>query len=159
MSKIYDFKVKDSKNKDVSLSDYQGKVMIIVNTASKCGFTPQYKELQELYDTYHEQGLEILAFPCNQFANQESGSNDDIQEFCQINYGLTFPVFGKIDVNGKEADPLYEYLKGEKGGGLLGKAIKWNFTKFLVDKEGHVVKRFSPKFKPLDMKSDIEGLL
>lgn len=159
MSKIYDFKVKDSRNNDVPMSNYQGKVMLIVNTASKCGFTPQYKELQTLYDAYHEQGLEILAFPCNQFANQESGSNEDIQEFCQINYGLTFPVLGKIDVNGKAADPLYEYLKGEKGDGLLGKAIKWNFTKFLVDKEGNVVKRFSPKFKPLDMKADIEGLL
>ncbi len=159
MNKIYDYTVKDSKGNEVKLKDYQGKAMIIVNTASKCGFTPQYEDLQKLYDEYHDQGLEILAFPCNQFGKQESGSNEEIQEFCQINYGLTFPVMGKINVNGKEADPLYKYLKSEKGGGLLGKNIKWNFTKFLVDREGNVVERFAPTVKPLDMKGNIEEVL
>ena len=159
MSKIYDFKVIDSNDKEIDLQEYKGKVMLIVNTASKCGLTPQYEGLQDLYDEYHEKGLEILAFPCNQFANQESGSNDEIQNFCQINYGLTFPVMAKIDVNGDDADPLFQYLKEEKGGGLLGKAIKWNFTKFLVDKEGNVVKRFAPTVVPLKLKKDIEQLI
>lgn len=159
MSKIYDYNVKDSKGNDVQLKDYEGKAVLIVNTASKCGFTPQYEELQKLYDDYNGQGLEILAFPCNQFGKQEAGSNDEIQEFCQINYGLTFPVMGKIDVNGKNADPLYDYLKSEKGGGLLGKNIKWNFTKFLVDRNGRVVERFAPQVKPLDMKDRIEEIL
>jgi len=159
MNKIYEFKVKNSKNKEVSLEDYKGKVMLIVNTASKCGFTPQYEELQKLYDDYNKDGLEILAFPCNQFAKQESGTNEEIQEFCQLNFGLTFPVMAKIDVNGENADPLFKYLKNEKGGGLLGKAIKWNFTKFLVDRNGKVVKRFASAVKPLDMKDDIESLI
>jgi glutathione peroxidase len=159
MSKIYEYHVKDSKGNEISLEDYKGKVLLIVNTASKCGFTPQYKELQQLHDEYHEKGLEILAFPCNQFAKQESGSNEDIQEFCQINYGLSFPVMAKIDVNGENADPLYKYLKDEKGGGILGKKIKWNFTKFLIDENGNVVKRYAPIVKPLDMKGDIEQLI
>ncbi len=159
MSKIYDYTVKDSKGNDVQLKDYAGKAVIIVNTASKCGFTPQYEDLQKLYDEYHAQGLEILAFPCNQFGKQEAGSNDQIQEFCQINYGLTFPVMGKINVNGKDADPLYDYLKSEQKGGILGKNIKWNFTKFLVDREGNVVERFAPTVKPLDMKDKIEEVL
>lgn len=159
MSNIYDFKVKDSKGNEIGLDSYKSKVMLIVNTASKCGFTPQYEGLQKLHDQYHQKGLEILAFPCNQFAKQESGSNQEIQEFCQINYGLKFPVMAKIDVNGETADPLYKYLKEEKGGGLLGKAIKWNFTKFLVDKNGKVVKRFASTVKPLEMKKDIEELL
>jgi len=159
MSKIYDYCVKDSKGDNVQLKEYEGKVILIVNTASKCGFTPQYEELQQLYDQYHDKGLEILAFPCNQFAKQESGTNEEIQEFCQINYGLTFPVMGKIDVNGKGADPLYNYLKNEKGGGLLGKGIKWNFTKFLIDRKGQVIDRFAPTVKPMDMKEDILKLL
>lgn len=159
MSKIYDYTVKDSKGNDVQLKDYAGKAVIIVNTASKCGFTPQYEDLQKLYDEYHDKGLEILAFPCNQFGKQEAGSNDQIQEFCQINYGLTFPVMGKINVNGKDADPLYDHLKSEKKGGILGKNIKWNFTKFLVDREGNVVERFAPTVKPLDMKDKIEEIL
>lgn len=158
MSKIYDFKVKDSKGADVNLADYKGKAVLIVNTASKCGFTPQYEGLQKLYDEYNEKGLEILAFPCNQFGKQEAGSDDDIQSFCQINYGLSFPVMGKIEVNGSGADPLYKYLKSEKGG-LLGSKIKWNFTKFLVDKEGNVLKRFASTVKPEDLVSDIKAAL
>lgn len=155
---IYDFTVKNSKEEAVSLSNYKEKVLLIVNTASKCGFTPQYKDLQALYDQYHEQGLEILAFPCTQFGNQEPGTNDDIQSFCQINYGLSFPVFAKIEVNGDSADPLYKYLKAEKGG-ILGSKIKWNFTKFLVDRNGQVVERFAPTLSPSDMKGNIEKLL
>lgn len=155
---IYDFTVKNSKEEAVSLSNYKEKVLLIVNTASNCGFTPQYKDLQALYDQYHEQGLEILAFPCTQFGNQEPGTNDDIQSFCQINYGLSFPVFAKIEVNGDNADPLYKFLKSEKGG-ILGSKIKWNFTKFLVDRNGQVVERFAPTLSPADMKGDIEKLL
>ena len=158
MNKIYEFTVKDSKDQDVVLSKYEGKVMLIVNTASKCGFTPQYKELQELYDLYNKDGLEILAFPCNQFGKQEQGSNDDIQEFCQMNYGLTFPVLGKIEVNGENANPLYKYLKSEKKG-LIGKEIKWNFTKFLVDREGNVIKRYASATKPLKIAEDIKKYL
>ena len=158
MNKIYEFTVKDSNNQDVQLSKYEGKVMLIVNTASKCGFTPQYKELQELYDLYNKDGLEILAFPCNQFGKQEQGSNDDIQEFCQMNYGLTFPVLGKIEVNGENANPLYKYLKSEKKG-LIGKEIKWNFTKFLVDREGNVIKRYASATKPLKIAEDIKKYL
>ena len=158
MNKIYEFTVKDSKDQDVALSKYEGKVMLIVNTASKCGFTPQYKELQELYDLYNKDGLEILAFPCNQFGKQEQGSNGEIQEFCQMNYGLTFPVLGKIEVNGDNADPLYKYLKSEKKG-LIGKDIKWNFTKFLVDREGNVIKRYASATKPLKIAEDIKKYL
>lgn len=155
---IYDFSLPSAGGEEVPLSDYRDKVLLIVNTASKCGFTPQYEGLQELYDTYHEQGLEILALPCNQFGRQEPGSNEDIQEFCQLNYGLTFPVLGKIDVNGRDAHPLYEFLKREAGG-LLTDAIKWNFTKFLVDREGNVVKRFAPDYKPAAIAKHIEKLL
>ena len=130
---IYDYSLPSASGEEVPLSSYSGKVLLIVNTASKCGFTPQYRDLQELYDEYHAQGLEILATPCNQFGKQEPGNNDEIQEFCQVNFGLTFPVLGKIDVNGRNAHPLYQYLKREAGG-LLTNAIKWNFTKFLVDR-------------------------
>lgn len=158
MSNIYDYTVKDSKGKDIALEDYKGKAVLVVNTASKCGFTPQYKGLQELYNEFNDQGLEILAFPCNQFGKQESGSNSEIQEFCQINYGLSFPVMGKIEVNGDGADPLYKYLKEEKGG-ILGSKIKWNFTKFLVDKEGNVIKRYAPTVKPEDLVNDIKKVL
>lgn len=158
MSKIYDFTVKDSKGSDVALSDYKGKAVLIVNTASKCGFTPQYEGLQKVYDEFNEQGLEILAFPCNQFGKQEAGSDEEIQSFCQINYGLSFPVMGKIEVNGSGADPLYQFLKKEKGG-VLGSKIKWNFTKFLVDKEGNVIKRFASTVKPEDLVADIKKVL
>lgn len=158
MSKIYDIKVTNAKNQEVSLGDYKGKALLIVNTASKCGFTPQYEDLQKLYEEFHDKGLEILAFPCDQFAHQEPGDNAAIQEFCKINYGLTFPVFGKINVNGEETHPLYKYLKSKKSS-ILGSKIKWNFTKFIVDKSGNVVKRYAPTVKPLDMKSDIEKIL
>ena len=158
MTTIYDFSLPSASGDEVPLSDYRGKVLLIVNTASKCGFTPQYEGLQALYDEYHERGLEILALPCNQFGRQEPGTNEEIQEFCQLNYGLTFPVMGKIDVNGRNAHPLYAYLKSEAGG-LLTDAIKWNFTKFLVDRDGNVVKRFAPDYKPSSMAENIEQLL
>jgi glutathione peroxidase len=131
----------------------------VVNTASKCGFTPQYEELQKLYEEYKDQGFEILAFPCNQFANQEPGDNEEIRSFCKLNYNVTFQLFDKIDVNGKNTHPIYKYLKENVKGLLNSKDIKWNFTKFLVDKNGDVVKRFAPIKKPLSMKKDVEELL
>jgi len=158
LKEIYNFKVNNSKGEEVELSTNKGKVMLIVNTASKCGFTYQYEGLQDLHDLYNKEGLEILAFPCNQFKNQESGTDKEIQSFCQLNYGLKFPVYSKIDVNGDDAHPLYKYLKKQKKG-LLGSNIKWNFTKFLIDKEGNVVKRFGPTIKPESMKEDIKKLL
>jgi len=158
MEEIYNFKVNNSLGEEVELSTNKGKVMLIVNTASKCGFTYQYEGLQDLHDLYNKEGLEILAFPCNQFKNQESGTDEEIQSFCQLNYGLKFPVYSKIDVNGDDAHPLYKYLKKQKKG-LLGSNIKWNFTKFLVDREGNVVKRFAPTLKPESMKEDIKKLL
>lgn len=156
--KLYDFKVNKMNGQEVSMSDYKGKVVLIVNTASKCGLTPQFKDLEELYKKYKEQGLEILGFPCNQFANQDKGSNEEIHEFCQLNYGVSFTMFEKIDVNGKNAHPLYQYLKNEAKG-LLSKEIKWNFTKFLIDSDGNVVKRYGPTVEPLKIKEDIENLL
>lgn len=144
---IYDFSVKNKKGEDVSLAQYEGKVVLVVNTASKCGFTPQFEGLEELWKKYKDQGLVILGFPCNQFANQDPGSDEQIQEFCSLNYGVTFPIMKKIDVNGDNADPLFKWLKSQKKG-LLGSKIKWNFTKFLVNKNGEVVKRFSPTTVP-----------
>ena len=141
--KIYDFKVKDNLGKEISLENYKGKTLIIVNTASKCGLTPQFEDLEFLYKKYKNENFEILGFPCNQFAKQELNSNDEIQEFCQLNYGVTFKVFDKINVNGKNAHPLYKYLKKEKSG-IFGGSIKWNFTKFLIDKNGNVVERYAP---------------
>jgi glutathione peroxidase len=155
---IYNFTAKTITGEEKSLADYKGKVLLIVNVASKCGFTPQYKGLQELYETYKDQGFEILAFPCNQFLNQEPGTDEEIKEFCELNYGVTFPLFAKIDVNGPNAHPLYQYLTKEAPGFLTG-AIKWNFTKFLVDREGNVVKRFAPATKPVELKEEIEKLL
>lgn len=155
MSALYNVPVVDKNNNMVSLSDYEGKVILIVNTASKCGFTPQYKGLQDLYDQYSEKGLVILAFPCNQFGQQEPGDNEEIQEFCQINYGLTFPVMGKIDVNGPTADLLYGYLKEATMSG----DIEWNFTKFLVDKDGLMISRFAPDVEPEALAGEIEALL
>jgi len=154
---IYDFTVADSSGNPVSLEDYRGKVLLIVNTASKCGFTPQYTQLQELYDQYNERDFVVLALPCNQFGGQEPGSNAEVQEFCQMNFGLSFPVMGKIDVNGKEQHALYTHLKSQAGG-LFNSKIKWNFTKFLVDREGQVVKRYAPIRKPKDIAADIEKL-
>ncbi|RAK18905.1 glutathione peroxidase [Anoxybacillus vitaminiphilus] len=156
---VYDFTVKTIRGEEKSMADYKGKVLLIVNTASKCGFTPQYKELQELYDEYKDKGFEVLAFPCNQFGQQEPGSESEIERFCQLNYGVTFPLFAKVDVNGANAHPLFVYLT-EKAPGILGtKAIKWNFTKFLVDKNGNVVGRFAPQTKPSELKQEIEKLL
>lgn len=145
---IYNFQVKQMNGEMKSLKEYKGKVLLIVNTASKCGFTPQYEDLQGLYERYHDKGFEILAFPCNQFLNQEPGTDEEIQSFCQLIYGVTFEVFSKIDVNGEQADPLFVYLADNARGALGTKAIKWNFTKFLIDRDGHVINRFSPQTNP-----------
>ena len=155
---LYEYIVKDVKGNAISMSDYQGKVLLIVNTATGCGFTPQYEGLQKLYDKYHNNGFEVLDFPCNQFANQAPGSESEIQSFCQLKYGTTFPLFSKINVNGKNAESLYTFLKKEKGG-LLGSDIKWNFTKFLIDAEGNVIKRYAPADKPENIEEDIINLL
>jgi glutathione peroxidase len=144
---IYTFKIKDSRGNEKGMSDYQGKVLLIVNTASQCGFTPQYAELEVLYNTLHGQGFEILAFPCDQFGHQEPGSDEEIQQFCRLNYGVTFPVYSKIEVNGIGAAPLYQYLTSQKPG-PNGPEIQWNFTKFLIDKNGNIVERFEPAIKP-----------
>ncbi|MCX7553605.1 glutathione peroxidase [Marinicella sp. S1101] len=158
MTKFYDFKAVTLNGKEQALDAYKGKVVLVVNTASKCGLTPQYTGLQELYAEYHSQGLEILGFPCNQFGKQEPGNADQISEFCEINYGVEFPMFGKIDVNGKDTHPVFEYLKDELPG-TLGKNIKWNFTKFLIGKDGQPIKRFAPTTKPADIKKHIEKAL
>ena len=144
---IYDYKVKDKDSKEVSMKDYEGKVLLIVNTATGCGFTPQFEGLQDLYEKYQAQGFEILDFPCNQFGNQAPGSDEEISDFCNSRYGITFQQFAKIDVNGKNEAPLFTYLKSQKTG-LMGSKIKWNFTKFLVDRNGKVVGRFAPTTTP-----------
>jgi glutathione peroxidase len=156
---IYDFSVDDIAGKSVALERYRGKVLLIVNTASKCGFTPQYKGLEALYRKYRSQGLEVLGFPCNQFGAQEPGSAEEIESFCEINYGVTFPLFAKVDVNGDDAAPLYRHLKRAKPGLLGSEAIKWNFTKFLVDRDGKVVERYAPNTEPAALSADIEKLL
>ncbi|MDL1867705.1 glutathione peroxidase [Betaproteobacteria bacterium PRO4] len=156
---IYDYGVKTIDGQDKLLGDYKGKVLLIVNTASKCGFTPQYQGLEELYRSYKDRGLVVLAFPCNQFAGQEPGSHDEIRAFCSSLYDVSFPLFAKIEVNGKHTHPLYQYLKEEKPGVLGTGAIKWNFTKFLVDRSGQVVKRYGPAEKPESLVRDIEELL
>ncbi len=175
---IYDFKVKDAKYNDLSMSDYKGKVLLIVNTATKCGFTPQYKGLEALYEKYRDRGFEVLDFPSNQFLNQAPGTNDEIVEFCQLNFGTKFRTFSKIDVNGQNAEPLITFLKKEARAELenedmprfkkrleelkqtvLGDDIRWNFTKFLVDRNGKVVGRFSPTVKPEDLDGKIAELL
>ncbi|MCR5553332.1 MAG: glutathione peroxidase [bacterium] len=155
---IYDFTLEDANGQMVSLADYKGKVVLIVNTATGCGFTPQYKGLQELYAKYAKDGLEILDFPCNQFANQAPGTNQEIVTFCTINYGVKFKQFAKIDVNGKNESPLYTYLKSQKKG-VFGKNIKWNFTKFLINREGEVVARFAPTDTPEKIEPKIKELL
>ena len=180
MATIYDFKVLNNKGTEVEMSQYSGNVLLIVNTASKCGFTPQYDGLEALYQKYKAQGLVILGFPCDQFAHQEPGSDEEIAEFCRLNHGVTFPLMKKIDVNGKEAHPIYEYLKSqaptEEYKGLKAKAsaalfktisksvekgsdIKWNFTKFLISRNGTVVKRFPPTTEPTDFEKDIQEML
>lgn len=155
---FYDFTAKKINGEEIRMTDYKGKVVLIVNTASKCGFTPQLAELEQLHEKYKSQGLEILGFPCNQFASQEPGTNEEVQDFCQINYGVTFTMFGKIDVNGENAHPLYRYLTSEAKGKMNNK-IKWNFTKFLIDSEGNVIKRFAPVIKPMKIEEDIKALL
>ena len=155
---LYDFKVKNNKGSEVSLSEYKGKVLLIVNTATGCGFTPQYDGLQDLYEKYKDSGLEILDFPCDQFGHQAPGSDEEIANFCTGRFGITFPQFSKIEVNGKNASPLYDWLKSQKSG-ILGNAIKWNFTKFLVDREGTVVERFAPTATPESMEEAVKKLL
>jgi len=155
---VYDFSAKLNRGNDQQLSQYKGKVLLIVNTASKCGFTSQYKGLQGLYAKFRKRGFEVLAFPCDQFGHQEPGNDHEIRSFCEANYGIEFPLFSKIEVNGEGAHPLYKFLKSEKGG-LLGDSIKWNFTKFLVDKEGKVVERYAPMTPPERIATDIEKQL
>lgn len=159
MSNVYDFTANSLDGKPVSLRDYAGKVLLIVNTASKCGFTPQYEGLEAMYQKYRDRGLAVLGFPCNQFGAQEPGSAEEIGSFCQKNYGVSFPLFEKIDVNGEGAHPLYRWLKSSAKGLLGSEAIKWNFTKFLIDRHGNVVDRFAPTTKPEDLKSNVEALL
>lgn len=179
---IYDFKVKNIDDEEVKLNQYKGKVLLVVNTASKCGFTPQYGELEKLYQKYNSKGFEILGFPCNQFAEQEPGNNEEVKKFCQINYGVTFPLFEKVEVRGENIHPIFKYLieaapyegiekTGEKGKGLLafikenfpksleGDSIKWNFTKFLIDKEGKVLKRYESPVEPMDITKDIDNII
>ena len=158
MTSVYDFRAKTLRGDEVSLADYRGQVMLIVNTASKCGFTPQYEGLEKLYDKLHGRGLSVLGFPCNQFGKQEPGNEAEIGQFCQVNYGVSFPMFAKIDVNGENAHPLYQYLKHEKPGLLGSERIKWNFTKFLVDRAGKVVARFAPMTKPETIEGPVAAL-
>lgn len=155
---IYDFSAKTIQGEEKSLADYKGDAVLIVNTASKCGFTPQYKGLEELYQTYKDRGFVVLGFPCNQFNSQEPGTEEEISEFCQVNYGVSFPMFSKVDVNGENAHPIFKYLTSEEKG-MVTKDIKWNFTKFLVDKEGNVIDRFAPQTKPESIAKDIEKVL
>ena len=156
---IHEFTVKDARGNDVDLSQYQGKVLLIVNVASQCGLTnSNYTELAQLYEKYKEQGLEILAFPCNQFGSQEPGTNEEIQQFVCTRFKAEYPIFDKVEVNGSNANPIYKFLKSNKGG-LFGDSIKWNFTKFLVDKEGNVVDRYAPTTSPLSIEKDIKKLL
>lgn len=159
MTTVLDFSATRANGEETSISDFGGKVLLIVNTASKCGFTPQYEGLESLHQTYGERGFSVLAFPCNQFGGQEPGSEKDIQSFCDLNYRTTFPLFSKIEVNGAASHPLFTHLK-EKAPGVLGsKRIKWNFTKFLINQQGEVVKRYAPSTKPEAIASDIEALL
>ena len=156
--KIYDIKVKTIDDTESTLKQYEKKVLLIVNTATGCGFTPQYEGLQKLYDRYQEKGLEILDFPCNQFGSQAPGTIKEINSFCSLNYGTTFPRFAKVDVNGENEAPIYKYLKSQKKGLLISK-IKWNFTKFLVDREGNIIKRYAPTYSPSKIEKDILKLL
>ncbi len=159
MNTIADFTAKLPNGESIALADKLGKVLLVVNTASKCGFTPQYAGLEALWRKYGERGFEVIAFPCNQFGGQEPGSASEIESFCQINYGLSFPVMAKIDVNGAAASPLYDWLKGQAPGVLGTKRIKWNFTKFLIGRDGQVVRRFAPTDKPESLEGAIEALL
>ncbi|WP_417530500.1 glutathione peroxidase [Marinobacter lipolyticus] len=156
---IYDFKVQDIKGNEHDMAEYKGKVLLIVNTASKCGFTPQFEGLQGLHSELGEKGLAVLGFPCNQFMNQDPADEDTISQFCSLNYGVDFPMFAKIDVNGSEAHPLYRFLKKEATGVMGSEKVKWNFTKFLVNREGKVIRRYPPTTKPEAIRADIETLL
>lgn len=158
MSEFHDFKARDLQGKEVELEIFKGKVVLVVNTASECGFTPQYEGLEALYKKYQDKGFVVLGFPCNQFGKQEPGDEKSIAEGCVLNYGVTFPIFSKVDVNGKDAHPLFQYLKKELGG-LLGSKIKWNFTKFLIDRDGKPIKRFAPMTKPENIEEDIKRII
>ena len=158
MPTLSDFTATTITGDEQPLETYSGKVALVVNTASKCGFTPQFEGLEKLHQEYADQGLVVLGFPCNQFGRQESGTEAEIEEFCKVNYGVTFPMFAKVDVNGADAHPLYTWLKGEKGG-LLGDRIKWNFTKFLVGRDGGVIERYAPNTEPADLADDVRAAL
>ena len=158
MEKIYDFKALTSKGKEIDFKDFEGKVLLIVNTASKCGFTPQFAGLEALNQKYKDRGLVVIGFPCNQFASQDPGNDSEIEGFCQINYGVTFQIMKKINVNGNDAHPIFKYLKS-RASGLLGRSIKWNFTKFLISRDGETIKRYAPTTKPEKMEKDIESML
>lgn len=155
---IYDFEVESIDLEKISLKNFEGKVLLIVNTASKCGFTSQFKELEEIYQEFKDRGFEILGFPSDQFGNQELEKNEEIKNFCELNYGVSFLMFDKIKVNGKDANPLFLYLQNHQKG-ILGKSIKWNFTKFLIDRKGNILKRFAPSFTPVEIKPFIEKIL
>lgn len=156
--KFYDFTAKKINGEEVKMEAYKGKVVLIVNTASKCGLTPQFEELEQLYKEYKKEGLEILGFPCNQFAKQDPGTNEEVNQFCTLNYGVTFTMFEKIDVNGDNAHPLFKYLTNEAKG-IFNNKIKWNFTKFLIDSEGNIIKRYAPTVVPSKIKEDIKYIL
>ena len=159
MTTIADFTVTNNRGEEIDLAAKQGKVLLVVNTASKCGFTPQYNGLEELYQQFKDRDFEVLGFPCNQFGAQEPGNADEIAEFCKVNFGVTFPLMAKIDVNGPDASPLFDWMRQEKKGLLGSTSIKWNFTKFLIDRDGNVVKRYAPQDAPKTIAKDIEKLL
>lgn len=159
MNNIYEIHIKDSSNKEVSMSKFEGKTLLIVNVASKCGLTPQYKGLQSLYEEYKDRNFVVLGFPCNQFGGQEPGTNSEINNFCEINYSVTFPIFSKIKVNGPDSHPLFKLLKNDKPGIFRTESIKWNFTKFLVNSSGKIIDRFSPRVEPKYIRSEIERIL
>lgn len=159
MTTIADFSVTTNRDEPLDLAEKKGKVLLVVNTASQCGFTPQYAGLEKLYETYKDRGFEVLGFPCNQFGHQEPGDADEIAEFCTVNFGVTFPLMAKVDVNGGDASPLYDWMKREAPGIMGSKAIKWNFTKFLIDRDGKMVRRYAPTDKPEAIANDIEKLL
>ena len=159
MNNIYDIHIKDSSNKEVSMSKFEGKTLLIVNVASKCGLTPQYKGLQSLYEEYKDRNFVVLGFQCNQFGGQEPGTNSEINNFCEINYSVTFPIFSKIKVNGPDSHPLFKLLKNDKPGIFRTESIKWNFTKFLVNSSGKIIDRFSPRVEPKYIRSEIERIL
>lgn len=159
MTTIADFTVKTNRGEEIDLADKKGKVLLVVNTASKCGFTPQYDGLEAVFQQFKDRDFEVLGFPCNQFGAQEPGDADEIAEFCKVNFGVTFPLMEKVDVNGDEASPLFDWMKSEAKGLMGSTSIKWNFTKFLIDREGNVVKRYAPQDKPSMIAKDIEKLL